>query len=58
MVAMKVSGAKMDGCTNTEEYIKNFGSIFDRGLQKDKKINLLRFFEDKLYEESNQQSVH
>jgi len=58
MVAMKVSGAKMDGCTNTEEYIKTFSNIYDRGLQKDKKINLLRFFEDKLHEESNQQLVH
>jgi hypothetical protein len=58
MAAMKSSGAKMDGCTNTQEYIKNFGNIFDRGLQKNKKIHLFRFFEDKLYEGSNQQSVH
>jgi len=46
------SGAKLDGCTSTQEYVDNFSFIFDKGLEKSKRLNLKRFFEDKLYEKT------
>ena len=57
--AIKNSGAKLDGCSSTQEYIDRFGFIFDKGLDKSKRLNLKRFFEDKLYEKPEEkQSIH
>ena len=59
--AIKNSGAKLDGCSSTQEYIHRFGSIFDKGLEKSKRLNLKRFFEDKLYlvdEKPAGESIH
>jgi len=50
--AIKNNGAKMDGCSSIQEYVDNFGSIFDKGLDKSKRLNLKRFFEDKTYDEN------
>ena len=57
--AIKNNGAKLDGCKSTSEYAENFGRIFDSGLDKTKRMNLVRFIEDKLYEETSAtKSVH
>lgn len=46
---MKSSGAKLDGCTTESEYVATLSAMFDKGLNKSKKLNLKRFIEDKLY---------
>ena len=56
--AIKNNGAKLDGCSSTSEFIENFGKIFDKGLEKSKRLNLVRFFEDKLYDQQEEHIVH
>jgi|GEM_PF-2215161 hypothetical protein len=56
--AITNSGAKLDGCSSTQEYIDNFGFIFDKGLDRSKRLYLKRFFEDKTYEKKEGESLH
>jgi hypothetical protein len=56
--AIKKSGAKLDGCRSTEDYINTLGKIYDSGLEKSKRLNLSRFFEDKTYEKKEGESIH
>jgi len=51
-VVIKKSGAKLDGCRSTEDYINTLGKIYDSGLERSKKINLIRFYENRQYEEN------
>jgi len=53
--AIKNNGAKLDGCSTVQEYMDNFGRIYDKGLDKSKRLNLKRFFEDDF---NPQHSVH
>jgi len=57
-VAMKNHGAKLDGCKSEQEMVDNFGIIFDKGLDKSKRLNLKRFVEDKLYEKQEKRILN
>ena len=39
-IAIKNSGAKLDGCKSTEDYMNTLSKIYDSGLKPSKKINL------------------
>jgi hypothetical protein len=44
---IKNSGAKLDGCRSTEDYINTLSKMYDSGLEKSKRINLARSYENK-----------
>ena len=56
--AMRSKGARLLGAVSTYEYVKQFHSVYNAGLKPSKKINLLRFFEDKEYEVEKNRIVH
>lgn len=55
---IKNNGAKLDGCKSTEDYINTLGKIYDSGLEKSKKLNLSRFYENRQYENKEDTLVH
>ena len=55
---IKNSGAKLDGCRSTEDYINTLSKMYDSGLEKSKRINLVRFYESRQYENEEEHIVH
>ncbi len=56
--AIKNNGAKLDGCRSTEDYVSTLGRIYDSGLEKSKRLNLLRFYENRQYESDDKTLIH
>ena len=50
--AMKSKGGKLSAVTSRDEYIEQIEKIYNGGLIKSKKIDLVRFANDKSYEEA------
>ena len=50
--AMKSKGGKLSAVTSRDEYIEQIEKIYNGGLIRSKKIDLVRFANDKSYEEA------
>lgn len=50
--AMKSKGGKLSAVTSRDEYIEQIEKIYNGGLVRSKKIDLVRFAKDKSYEEA------
>lgn len=55
---IKNSGAKLDGCRSTEDYVNTLSKMYDSGLEKSKRINLARFYESRQYENKEDHVIH